>query len=264
MAAITGGNIGQGFLTGAISGAIFGGVGFGVGHLGIKGLGITAAHMLGGAASGAINGSITGDNIGMNALISGISAGASQWMGASVPFLKDSAINGMGDMLTNTVRHAAIGAVVGGGISAALGGYFGDGARQGAMTSAIAYNANCLQGILIEQAIEKTFLLVAAAVTILSSPQTRTNVERAIESLAVHFARGKSAKTNGQQNKNSSAKTKEEIGYYNNKDLRYEGEKMGLGYKGPNKPPPHFRSNWHKAFWIAERLTKLFNNLSGQ
>ena len=137
IAAVTGQNIGQGFLTGAISGAIFGGVG----SLGLKGLAHTAAHFIAGAASGAASGAITGDDIGMNALIGGLSAGVSERLGNFGP-LKDVVGTNLGAHLTNMLRRAFIGSVVGGAASAATGGSFGYGAKQGAMTSAIAYTAN--------------------------------------------------------------------------------------------------------------------------
>ncbi|MFA4889909.1 MAG: RHS repeat-associated core domain-containing protein, partial [Candidatus Omnitrophota bacterium] len=138
VAAVTGQNILQGMLTGAISGAIFGGVG----SLGLKGLAQTAAHMVAGAASGAATGAVTGGDIGMNALIGGLSAGVSQWMGSNVSFLAPVAGRGVGVYINNVIRRAFIGSVIGGATSAAMGGSFGYGAAQGAKTSAIAYTAN--------------------------------------------------------------------------------------------------------------------------
>ena len=137
MAAATGSNIAQGFLTGAISGAIFGGIG----GLGLKGLAHAAAHTLGGAASGAASGAVTGGDIGMNALIGGLSAGASERLGSFGP-LKDVVGNNIGAHVTNMLRHAFVGAVVGGITSTSMGESFGYGAKQGAITSAIAYTAN--------------------------------------------------------------------------------------------------------------------------
>lgn len=137
VAAATGGNIWQGMLTGAISGAIFGGIG----SLPLKGAGHTLAHTLGGAASGAANGAITGGDIGMNALIGGLSAGASERLGNFGP-LRDVAGTSLGAHLTNMLRRAFIGSVIGGSTSAAMGGSFGRGAALGAQTSAIAYATN--------------------------------------------------------------------------------------------------------------------------
>lgn len=145
VAAITGGDIGKGFLTGAISGAIFGVVGY----LGPDGIGViadgvpqTASHVIAGAASGAINATITGSKIGINALIGGVSAGAGNLVGHSLGFLADQPLNGVDDYVANLAKRAAVGAVMGGAISSATGGSFGQGARLGAISSAIAYTCN--------------------------------------------------------------------------------------------------------------------------
>jgi hypothetical protein len=132
-AGVTGGNIGQGMLTGAISGAIFGSIG----GLGLKGLAHTAAHFAGGSASGAINAEITGGNVGINALIGGISAGAGEWAGGHVGIFKLT-----GNYLQDVVRQAALGGIIGGGISSAFGGSFRSGFINGAQMSAIGYTAN--------------------------------------------------------------------------------------------------------------------------
>lgn len=137
ISAATGQNIVQGIITGAISGAIFGGIG----ELGLKGAAHTLAHTMGGAASGAASGAITGDNIGMNALIGGISAGTSEYLGRVGP-LRNVSGKGIGIFVNNLIRRAFIGSVMGGTISAATGGSFGYGAKQGGMTSAIAYTCN--------------------------------------------------------------------------------------------------------------------------
>jgi RHS repeat-associated protein len=137
IAAATGQNIAQGFLTGAISGAIFGGIG----SLGLKGTAHTIAHTLGGAASGAANGAITGGDIGVNALVGGLSAGASERLGNFGP-LKDVAGTNLSAHITNMLRRAFIGSVVGGVASTAMGSSFGRGAAQGATTAAIAFACN--------------------------------------------------------------------------------------------------------------------------
>lgn len=138
VSAATGGDIGKGAITGAISGAIFGGIG----SFGLTGTAHTLAHTLGGAASGAANGAITGGDIGMNALIGGFSAGGSEWLGTNIGFLKPVEGRGMGAYMNNMLRRTFIGSVMGGATSAAFGGDFGYGARQGALTSAIAYSTN--------------------------------------------------------------------------------------------------------------------------
>ncbi len=138
VAAATGQNILQGVMTGAIGGAIFGGIG----ALKLTGIGHTIAHTLGGAAAGAANGAVTGQDVGMNALVGGISAGASEFLGNNVSILKDVAGNNLGAHINNMLRRAFIGSVIGGAASAATGGSFGRGAALGARTSAIAYVAN--------------------------------------------------------------------------------------------------------------------------
>jgi hypothetical protein len=134
---IMGGDMGQGILTGAIGGAIFGGIGsFDLAN-GIKGFGAAAMHFAGGAASGAIDATIEGGNAGVMALVNGISAGVSDWAGESSGLFKFT-----GSYMTDVLKQAALGGVVGGAASAAMGGSFGRGFVNGAETSAIAYTAN--------------------------------------------------------------------------------------------------------------------------
>jgi len=141
-AAVTGGNIGEGILTGAIGGAIFGYVGY----LDFaSSFAQTMAHGVGGALSGGISAAIQGGDIGRGALIGGLSAGAGEFLGSNVPFLQPVSGNGIDAYLANVSRRAAIGAIVGGTTSAALGGSFGSGAQQGGITAAIAYTANHVQ-----------------------------------------------------------------------------------------------------------------------
>lgn len=128
----------MGMLTGAIGGALFGAVGF----TNIGGLAHSIGHATAGALSGGISSAIGGGDILQGALIGGFSAGASEFMGTNVPFLKDSAGGNFSDYLRNVTRRAVIGGTVGGTTSWATGGDFWDGAQQGAMTSAIAYTAN--------------------------------------------------------------------------------------------------------------------------
>jgi RHS repeat-associated protein len=89
-AAVTGQNIWQGALSGAISGVIFNYIG----GLQLQGLQHTFAHAAGGALSGGINAAITGGDIGRGALIGGFSAGASEWLGSNIDFLKPVAGSG--------------------------------------------------------------------------------------------------------------------------------------------------------------------------
>jgi RHS repeat-associated protein len=130
-AAITGQDIGQGFLSGAISGACFGFVG----SLGLSGISHTIAHFFAGAVSGSIISTITGTDPGLGALIGGFSAGLGSLVGNTFGFLKEG-------FLPQLTRRVLTGAIVGGTVSEILGGRFSQGARQGALTSAIAYTCN--------------------------------------------------------------------------------------------------------------------------
>jgi hypothetical protein len=145
----------MGFATGAISGTFFGYVGF-LGAEGIvEGIGTTIAHTVAGVASGAAGAAITGSDIGMGAAIGGISAGAAEFLGSNVPFLKDVA----DDFSGNLIRRSAIGAIVGGGVSSAFGGSFGRGAQYGAISSSIGYVANhWLSELLAKMKIGRTSL----------------------------------------------------------------------------------------------------------
>jgi len=138
VAAATGKNMLQGVMTGAIGGAIFGGIG----HFGLEGMGQTLTHTAGGAASGAASGAITGDDIGMNAMIGGLSVGGSSYLSSNISFLAPVAGNSIGAYVNNLLRRTFMGSVIGGVVSASRGGRFGYGARQGAITSAIANSAN--------------------------------------------------------------------------------------------------------------------------
>jgi len=134
---VMGGNWGMGVLTGAIGGAIFGGIGqFDLVNK-ISGFGAAAIHAAGGAASGAIDATLEGGNVGVMALVNGISAGASDWAGESNGLFKFT-----GHYLQDVVRQAALGGVIGGATYAAMGGSFLKGFENGAETSAIAYSAN--------------------------------------------------------------------------------------------------------------------------
>jgi RHS repeat-associated protein len=123
--AALGGNIGQGILTGAISGAVFGGIGSWAQTNQIGNSMRAFAHGVGGAATGAVNSAITGGNIGQGALISGLSAGLGVKFGGS-----------------NILSRTAFGGLVGGVASTATGGDFWTGAKQAAITSAIAFVVN--------------------------------------------------------------------------------------------------------------------------
>ena len=138
VAAATGGDIWMGVATGAIGGALFGAVGF----TGVGGLAHTIGHATAGALSGGISSVMRGGDVIQGALIGAFSAGASEWMGTNVPFLRDTEGKNFADYLGNVIRRSLIGGVVGGTTSLVTGGDFWQGAQYGAMTSAIAYTAN--------------------------------------------------------------------------------------------------------------------------
>lgn len=197
--------------------------------------------------------------MGLGAAIGGISAGASQWLGANVSFLHESSINGIGDLAANTAKRAFTGAVVGGSVSAAFGGSFADGARQGALTSAIAYNTNCVASV----ALPLAFMAIGGMLAILASnPQTRASIQQAVSSLAIQFSNGGSVSDNEseEQGFNSSNDTKAEAGYYSNKQLRADGARMGFG-KSPLTPDP--RTPGQKALFILVKAIQLIEKLSG-
>ncbi|MFA6281950.1 MAG: RHS repeat-associated core domain-containing protein, partial [Candidatus Omnitrophota bacterium] len=148
ISAITGGDIGAGAICGAISGALFFAAGSAIGGLATA-LGIqegTAAmtmltagvHTIAGAISGALGAVATGGNPGISAAIGGISAGISATVSGIFPISGKGLDAFMGRGLQRTV----VGAILGGGISLVMGGSFGAGATQGAMTSAVAYLCN--------------------------------------------------------------------------------------------------------------------------
>ena len=142
VSAATGGDIVDGLITGAIGGAFFGAAGSIIESMKLQGLARVATgagiHTIAGGASGALGAVATGGDPGMSAILGGASAGASYGLGHSVPWLQSVE----GDYVGNLIRRSAIGAIIGGGTSVALGGSFGRGAGYGAMTSTIGYTAN--------------------------------------------------------------------------------------------------------------------------
>ncbi|MFZ2937267.1 MAG: hypothetical protein WA066_01000, partial [Candidatus Omnitrophota bacterium] len=147
VAAATSSDIGAGAIMGAISGALFWGAGQAISGLAtalkIQSTAMmtalkTGVHAFTGAASGALGAVATGGDPGFAAAIGGISAGASAWVGGVFPI----AGNGLGAFAAEGLQRTAVGAILGGGTSLVMGGSFGQGATQGAMTSAIAYICN--------------------------------------------------------------------------------------------------------------------------
>jgi RHS repeat-associated protein len=140
MATITGGNVGLGALTGAISGAIFFGAGQFLSALpaaiqksSMMVLIETATHAVAGAMSGAINSAITKGNIGLGALIGGVSGGAGEFFGGKLPENK---------FFAQLAGRTSIGAVTGGVVGEIYGGNFWTGFKYGAFTSAAGFLFN--------------------------------------------------------------------------------------------------------------------------
>ncbi|VEN73341.1 hypothetical protein EPICR_160003 [Candidatus Desulfarcum epimagneticum] len=149
MAAISGGDILEGMITGAVSAVIFGFAGDISARLGdIARAGIHAAA---GVVSAGANGLITGADssmIGQNMLINGFSAGVAKY-GALKLFggsgiLRETMgkMGSEGRFFTEFASYSAIGGVTGGMASSAQGGDFGDGFAQGARTAAFGYLFN--------------------------------------------------------------------------------------------------------------------------
>ncbi|MCK9614270.1 MAG: hypothetical protein M0R48_02055 [Candidatus Omnitrophica bacterium] len=149
ISAITGGDIGAGAICGAISGALFFAAGSAIGGLatalaiqeGTAAMTMLTAgiHTIAGAMSGALGAVATGGNPGMSAVIGGLSAGVSAGVSGIFPIQG----KGFDAFVGEGLQRTTVGAILGGGISLAMGGTFGAGAAQGAMTSSIAYIANC-------------------------------------------------------------------------------------------------------------------------
>jgi len=199
VAAVIGGDIGKGALFGAISGAIFWGAGQTIAIL-AKAMSIPAnsaamaglsagVHTLAGGASGALGALATGGDVGGNAAIGGISAGVSSIVGSAFPIEGD----GFGAVAARGAQRTLVGTILGGGTSLVMGGSFGEGAAQGAMTSAIGYTTNCVGAITIP-IVELAFLGLAAVA--LNNPQARANFQRVFDSLTVHFGHGKNSPQN--------------------------------------------------------------------
>ncbi len=143
-AAATGGNIGMGALTGAIGGALFAGAGeiIAASNGTMTATMQAVTHVMAGGLSGGINSVLEGGSFGQGALIGGLSAGASKYAGEAIPFLKDGSSKTFLQFSGNAVRRSIVGAVIGGATSAAMGGTFAQGAKNGAISAGIGYAAN--------------------------------------------------------------------------------------------------------------------------
>lgn len=140
--AISGGNLGMGALTGAISGGFFAGAGvIGAGLDSVVQAGI---HFAAGAISGAINAGITGGNVWQSAITSGLSAGVAKFaMLGLTPMIPGYAQAGeWGQWGMEGAVAVGTGTVMGGFSSTMMGRSFGAGAELGAWTSAFGFMFN--------------------------------------------------------------------------------------------------------------------------
>jgi RHS repeat-associated protein len=144
--AITGGNIWQGALTGAISGGFFAWAGSTIEILnaglaaygGLPSVVQVGLHAAAGTISGGINAAITGGDIGMGALTGGISGGMAEGLGGYIPHVG----NKYADFGIQLGGHALIGGVTGGIAETMYGGDFWHGFGQGAWTGAYGFLFN--------------------------------------------------------------------------------------------------------------------------
>jgi RHS repeat-associated protein len=177
VSAATGGDIGKGAATGAISGAFFGFVGSLSYASNAFNQGL--AHVWAGSASGAINSTITDQNSGISALIGGASASVAFGIGQVLPNFK-----GKFAFFGNLARQATIGSLVGGAVSAATGGKFSEGAKQGALTAGIGYSANCASVLILKAMLEATIVVIGGYIAWKSGQDA---AKAAKDGLAVSF-----------------------------------------------------------------------------
>jgi|GEM_PF-2319263 len=130
-AAVTGGNIGQAMISGAIGGLIFGAIG--ANEL-FTGMDRSIAHFIGGAALGGIETALYGGNLLQNMATSGFSAGMTRWIGGDYT---------SGKYISELAKRSGIGALIGGITAMAMGGDFAEGAKMGFLSSAVAFTTNC-------------------------------------------------------------------------------------------------------------------------
>ncbi|MGV8074550.1 MAG: RHS repeat domain-containing protein [Syntrophobacteraceae bacterium] len=166
IAAISGGNIGLGALTGAITAAAFMTSHAVIAQLASvmkAGAAFEAAaatiHVGMGAASGAVNAAITGGDIGMGAATAAVSAGIARGVGGMLgKYGLTKPVDQISDMFTKDYAvqlgaRMGTGAVAGGVTSVMMGGDFGQGALNGAWTAGFAMVFN-ETGKLIEDYVE--------------------------------------------------------------------------------------------------------------
>jgi RHS repeat-associated protein len=158
MSAMTGGNIGLGALTGAISGGAFLAAGSIIASSGLETvvqagsasaiMEASAIHFIAGATAGAINAGITGGNVGLNALEGGVSAGVAYGAAAELglePGAQSGLLSGLQPeqkFIANLGFQTTVGALSGGVTAKLAGGNFLQGMGQGAWTAAYGFIFN--------------------------------------------------------------------------------------------------------------------------
>ncbi len=143
---------------GALSAGIFEGAGGVISSMGLlQGVeaGSTAAiaeasaiHFIAGAACGAINSALSGGNVGLNALVGGVSAGVSYGAAAELGMMPGtpsgwfSKLNPAEQVVSGIAFHTAVGSLTGGVTAELAGGKFTQGMGQGAWTAAYGFIFN--------------------------------------------------------------------------------------------------------------------------
>ena len=105
--------------------------------------------------SGALGAVATGGDVGMSAAIGGVSAGFGEWVGSAFPIEG----SGIGAWAAKGFQRTAVGAILGGGVAAIMGGSFGRGAALGAQSAAIGYVSNKL----VHEGMEKARIKIIQA-----------------------------------------------------------------------------------------------------
>ena len=153
LAAVTGGDIGEAALTGAVSGGFFGAAGGIIKEVDIvSSLGKAGVHTVAGAASGGINAEITGGDVGMGMVTGAMSGGISKYVGSE--FLNKA------DFGVELAGHTAIGGVIGGVSAEMYGGEFSEGFKSGAQTAVAGLLFNKYGGKIGKAVVTNTMQLV--------------------------------------------------------------------------------------------------------
>jgi hypothetical protein len=146
-AAITGGDIKRGILTGAISGAAFGLAGGLIESFAMSAGEQALLHAVAGGVSGGINSAVTGGDVGMGIVTSAVSAGTANYVGGFF----------QGDFAIQFLSQTAIGGLSGGVTSAVVGGSFQKGMVGGVLSSSYGFFCNQVAHQLMKSAAESKY-----------------------------------------------------------------------------------------------------------